>query len=90
MRKAIVSVLAVAIVTFALVSAGEAATNNDDWALFAGSVPNGYSRVVARDADRCAGKLPGDLSAPAYTDYIDARSITSGEKRTPDVMGSWN
>jgi hypothetical protein len=60
--------------------------------VFAEFVPNDGSgllaKVVTTDADRGDFNLSGDLSAHLYTDYIDTRSIPSGEKTTPDIMGS--
>jgi len=96
--KSIVSVLAVMIMAFALVSTGEAAVlscRNDNPGVSVETC-NTLAGDGFKDADRAGDFSTGNpypcIASPAYPDYVNARAIpcpvNEKARRVPEPMGS--
>jgi len=97
--KAMMSVLFVMVMAFALVSSAEAwqgSVIDNPGAISAEHCTPG--NVSTKDADRAGDITGGNLfpcgAEPAYTDYIDARAVPctvdNRPPQVPEVMGSWH
>lgn len=89
--KAIMSVMFVMIMAFALVSSVEAGTCSN-CSYNPGPLCKAFDTLADGTTNGLEGNHSASLSAPvAYSDYVDGREIpVNAGLKVPQVMGSWD